>query len=216
MQDILTNQEARVNIYALLSRLLMSEVDEELLKTIENDENIMAFFPSYAKWERRKEFSHKDLIEKYLNADFTNLFLLHMTPYESFYRREDQMMETAGDNPVLQLFNEHDFRVNLAKARTVSADHIGIELEFMYKLCDSELKALKDNELETAGAIAKIGQDFLKDHLLEWAPMYLLNMKSEAGTALYFDIAEFALEFMMSDYEYLSQLITDGKCNYKT
>ena len=215
MQDILTNQEARVNIYALLSRLLMSEVDEELLKTIENDENIMAFFPSYAKWERRKEFSHKDLIEKYLNADFTNLFLLHMTPYESFYRREDQMMETAGDNPVLQLFNEHDFRVNLAKARTVSADHIGIELEFMYKLCDSELKALKDNELETAGAIAKIGQDFLKDHLLEWAPMYLLNMKSEAGTALYFDIAEFALEFMMSDYEYLSQVITDGKCNYK-
>jgi TorA maturation chaperone TorD len=138
-----------------------------------------------------------------------------MTPYESFYRREDQMMETAGDNKVLQLFNEHDFRVNLAKARTVSADHIGIELEFMYKLCDSELKALKDNELETAGAIAKIGQDFLKDHLLEWAPMYLLNMKSEAGTALYFDIAEFALEFMMSDYEYLSQLITDGKCNYK-
>jgi len=215
MQDILTNQEARVNIYALLSRLLMSEVDVELLKIIENDENIMEFFPSYAKWERRKEFSHKDLIEKYLNADFTNLFLLHMTPYESFYRREDQMMETAGDNPVLQLFNEHDFRVNLAKARTVSADHIGIELEFMYKLCDSELKALKDNELETAGAIAKIGQDFLKDHLLEWAPMYLLNMKSEAGTALYFDIAEFALEFMMSDYEYLSQLITDGKCNYK-
>ena len=215
MQDILTNQEARVNIYALLSRLLMSEVDVELLKIIENDENIMEFFPSYAKWERRKEFSHKDLIEKYLNADFTNLFLLHMTPYESFYRREDQMMETAGDNPVLQLFNEHDFRVNLAKARTVSADHIGIELEFMYKLCDSELKALKDNELETAGAIAKIGQDFLKDHLLEWAPMYLLNMKSEAGTALYFDIAEFALEFMMSDYEYLSQVITDGKCNYK-
>lgn len=215
MQDILTNQEARVNIYALLSRLLMSEVDVELLKIIENDENIMELFPSYAKWERRKEFSHKDLIEKYLNADFTNLFLLHMTPYESFYRREDQMMETAGDNPVLQLFNEHDFRVNLAKARTVSADHIGIELEFMYKLCDSELKALKDNELETAGAIAKIGQDFLKDHLLEWAPMYLLNMKSEAGTALYFDIAEFTLEFMMSDYEYLSQLITDGKCNYK-
>ena len=215
MQDILTNQEARVNIYALLSRLLMSEVDEELLKTIENDENIMAFFPSYAKWERREQFSHKDLIEQYLNADFTNLFLLHMTPYESFYRREDQMMETAGDNPVLQLFNEHDFRVNLAKARTVSADHIGIELEFMYKLCDSALKALKDNELETACAIAKIGQDFLKDHLLEWAPMFLLNMKSEAGTALYFDIAEFALEFMMSDYEYLAELITDGKCNYK-
>jgi TorA maturation chaperone TorD len=209
MQDILTNQEARVNIYALLSRLLMSEVDEELLKTIENDENIMAFFPSYAKWERRKEFSHKDLIEKYLNADFTNLFLLHMTPYESFYRREDQMMETAGDNPVLQLFNEHDFRVNLAKARTVSADHIGIELEFMYKLCDSELKALKDNELETAGAIAKIGQDFLKDHLLEWAPMFLINAKRESRTPLYHDGAEVTLEFLLSDFEYVTSMLNE-------
>jgi TorA maturation chaperone TorD len=215
MQDILTNQEARVNIYALLSRLLMSEVDEELLKTIENDENIMTFFPSYAKWHRREEMSHKELIEQYLNVDFTNLFLLHMVPYESFYKREDQMMETAGENPVLQLFNEHDFRVNLAKARAVSVDHIGIELEFMYKLCDAEYKALKDEDYDTACAIAKISQNFLKEHILEWAPMYLLNMKSEAGTALYFDLADFTLEFIMSDYEYLNELITDESCAYK-
>ena len=166
MQDVLTNQEARINLYALLSRLLMSEPDEKLLETIENDENIMAFFPSYAKWDRRNEMSRKDLLEQYINVDFTNLFLLHMTPYESFYRREDQMMETAGENPVLQLFNDHDFRVDLGKARTVSADHIGIELEFMYMLCDAEKKALLDNELETACAIAKIQYDFLKDHLL--------------------------------------------------
>jgi len=215
MQDILKNQEARVNIYALLSRLLMNEIDEELLTTIENDENIMAFFPSYAKWGRRKEMSKKELLEGYINVDFTNLFLLHMVPYESFYKREDQMMETAGENPVLQLFNEHDFRVNLAKARTVSVDHIGIELEFMFKLCDAEKKAIEDGDLLTASAIAKIEQSFLKDHLLEWAPMYLLNMKSEAGTAIYFDIADFALEFMMSDFEYLEQSIKDGDCNYK-
>jgi TorA maturation chaperone TorD len=150
MQDILTNQEARINLYALLSRLLINEVDEELLKTIENDENIMEFFPSYKKWDRRRDMSKKDLIEQYLNVDFTNLFLLHMTPYESFYQREDQMMETAGENPVLQLFNEHDFRVDLGKARAVSVDHIGIEFEFMYMLCDAQKKALLDGEKEAS------------------------------------------------------------------
>ncbi len=215
MQDVLTNQEARINIYALLSRLLMNEVDEELLKTIENDENMMAFFPSYAKWGRRDEMDHKTLIESYLNVDFTNLFLLHMTPYESFYCREDQMMETAGENPVLQVFNDHDFRVDLGKARAVSVDHIGIEFEFMYMLCDAEKKALLDANKETACEIAKIQQKFLKEHLLEWAPMFLLNVKSEAGTALYFDLADLALEFMMSDYEYLCEFIQDGKCNYE-
>jgi len=214
MQNVLTNQDARINFYALLSRLLMNEVDEKLLETIENDKNMMEFFPSYAKWDRREEMSRKDLIERYINVDFTNLFLLHMTPYESFYFREDQMMETAGENPVLQLFNEHDFRVDLGKARAVSADHIGIELEFMYVLCDAEKKAIQDGDKATACEIAKIQMNFLKEHLLEWAPMFLLNVKSEAGTAFYFDVADLALEYMMSDFEYLNELTADGKCNY--
>jgi TorA maturation chaperone TorD len=214
MQEIMTTQEARINFYALLSRLLISEVDEELLETIQNDKNMMSFFPSYEKWQRRKEMPLKELIEQYLNVDFTNLFLLHLTPYESFYMREDQMMETAGENPVLQLFNEHDFRVDLGKARAVSVDHIGIEFEFMYMLCVAEKKALDADDLESAGKIAKIQKDFLKQHLLEWAPMFLLNVKSEAGTALYFDVADLALEFMMSDYEYLNDLLKDSKANY--
>lgn len=215
MEEILTNQQARINLYALLSRLLMNEPDKELLETIENDENMISFFPSYVKWKRRAELSHDDLLNQYINVDFTNLFLLHMTPYESFYMREDQMMETAGDNPVLALFNEYDFHVDLGKARAVSVDHIGIELEFMYMLCDSERKALEDGSMEMACEIAQIQMKFLKEHLLEWAPMFLLNMKSEAGTALYFDVADLALEFMLSDYEYLNELMTEDGCKYQ-
>jgi TorA maturation chaperone TorD len=85
----------------------------------------------------------------------------------------------------------------------------------MYKLAEAQMKAFEDEEYETACELAKIQQDFLKEHLLEWAPMFLINVKSEASTAFYFDIADFALEFMLSDFEYLSQLITDGKCNFK-
>ena len=215
MKELLTQQDARINIYALLSRLLMNEPDEALLETIENDENMMEFFPSYSVWDKRKQMSRKDLLEQYINVDFANLFLLHMTPYESFYRRDDQMMETGGENPVLQLFNDHDFRVDLGEARAVSVDHIGIELEFMYMLCDAEKKALVDGEMDIAGDIALIQYNFLKDHLLEWAPMFLLNIKSEAGSAFYFDIAELALEFIMSDFEALTEMQVDGKIKYK-
>jgi putative dimethyl sulfoxide reductase chaperone len=211
MQESLKNEQlSRVNLYALTSRILLNEVDETLLKSIIDDENILSFFPSFTKWEKRKQMSQKDLIEKYLNVDFTNLFLLHLIPYESFYRRDDMMMETGGDNPVQALYNDFDFRVELDKARVMSADHIGVELEFMYKLCDAELKALEDGQTEIAAEIAAIEYNFLKDHLLEWAPMYLLNVKSEAGTAFYFDAAELALEFMMSDFEYLTQLKESG------
>jgi TorA maturation chaperone TorD len=211
MQETLRiEQLSRVNLYALISRILMNEVDETLLKSIIEDENMLTFFPSFEKWPKRNELSLKDLIEKYLNVDFANLFLMHLIPYESFYRRDDQMMETGGDNPVQTLYNDFDFRVELDKARVMSADHIGVELEFMYKLCDAEFKALEDGEADIAADIAQIQYNFLKDHLLEWAPMYLLNVKSEAGTAFYFDAAELALEFMMSDFEYLTQLKENG------
>ncbi len=205
-EDLKIEQLARVNIYALISRLLMNEVDEELLKLIVEDENVLSFFPNFKDWDKRKSLSSKDLIEQYLNVDFTNLFLLHLIPYESFYTREDQQMETGGDNPIQALYNEYDFRVELDEARVMSGDHIGVELEFMYKLCEAEFKALEDGATEVASDIAEIEYNFLKEHLLEWAPMYLLNVKSEAGSALYFDVAELAIEFMLNDFEYLTSL----------
>ena len=205
-EDLKIEQLARVNIYALISRLLMNEVDEELLKLIVEDENVLSFFPNFKDWDKRKSLSSKDLIEQYLNVDFTNLFLLHLIPYESFYTREDQQMETGGDNPIQALYNEYDFRVELDEARVMAGDHIGVELEFMYKLCEAEFKALEDGATEVASDIAEIEYKFLKEHLLEWAPMYLLNVKSEAGSALYFDVAELAIEFMLNDFEYLTSL----------
>ena len=208
--DLKQEQIARINIYALISRITMSEIDEGLLKSIEDDENMLSFFPTFKDWQKREELSSKDLIEKYLNVDFTNLFLLHLIPYESFYTREDQMMETGGDNPVQAIFNAFEFKVQLDKARVMAADHIGVELEFMYELCKAELKALEANDLEMAKQLSQLQYGFMKDHLLEWAPMYLLNVKSEAGTAFYFDAADLALEFIMSDFEYLTQLKNSG------
>jgi len=205
-EDLKTEQMARVNIYALISRLLMNEVDEELLELILKDENILSFFPTFKKWEKRKNIDNKDLIDRYLNVDFANLLLLHLIPYESFYMREDQMMETGGDNPIQKLYNDFDFRVELDVARVMAGDHIGVELEFMYKLCESEYKALEDGANTVAGEIADIQYNFLKDHLVEWAPMFLLNVKNEAGTAFYFDLANLAIEFILSDFEYLSEL----------
>jgi len=208
--DLRQQQIARINFYALLSRLLMNEVDEELLKSIEEDENMLSFFPTYASWDKRSQYDRKELIEKYLNVDFTNLFLLHLIPYESFYMREDQMMETGGDNPVQAIFNAFEFQVELDKARVMAADHIGVELEFMYKLCEAELKALEDGNEKIAVELAQIQYGFLRDHIVEWAPMYLINVKSEAGTAFYYDVADLAIEFILSDFEYMSELNKNG------
>ncbi len=203
-QDI----ENRIALYALISRLMLIEVDEDFLKKIESDEALLALFPNYMAWNKREEHSMKELIDQFYNADFASLFLMHLVPYESFYTRDDQMIESGGDNPVVELYNALDFRVELTAARVVSADHIGIELEFMYMLCTAQKKALEADDVVGVCELLKVQRGFLKDHLLEWTPLFLINMKRESRTPLYHDGAELALEFMLSDFEYVTEQLT--------
>ena len=196
--------QARSNIYALLSRILLQELDLEILQTIKKDENILEFLPTFRDWKELKEVDDKKLLEEYLNPDFVNLSVLHLIPYETFYTREDQMIETGGANPVTDMYSAYDFMVDFEIARSVSADHIGIEYEFMHHLVNAEITALENNDTEAVKELQSVQHEFLNKHLLQWAPMYLINMKYEARTPLYYDAAEMALEFILSDNEYLS------------
>jgi TorA maturation chaperone TorD len=209
MNDMKQDIENRIALYALISRLMMIEVDEYFLDQIEADEALLSLFPNYRDWTKRTELSKKELIEQYYNVDFTNLFLMHLVPYESFYTRDDQMIESGGDNPVIELYNELDFRVELDAARVVSADHIGVELEFMYMLCVAQKKALEAEDAEGVCELLEVQRAFLKEHLLEWTPMFLINAKRESRTPLYHDGSELTLEFMLSDYEYVNAKLNE-------
>lgn len=192
---------------------MMMEVDKTFLESIHRDEAILEMFPNYKAWSKHPELSMDMLKEKYYDVDFANLFLMHLVPYESFYTREDQMIESGGDNPVIALYNALDFRVELDKARVVSPDHIGVELEFMYLLNQALKKAYDAKDREGIKEILEIQRGFLKDHLLEWAPLFLINMKKEAQTPLYHDGAELVLEFLLSDYEYIVKQINGYREN---
>ncbi len=209
MNDMKQDIDNRIALYALISRLMMIEVDEQFLDQIEGDEALLSLFPNYRDWQKRTEMAKKDLIEQYYNVDFTNLFLMHLVPYESFYRRDDQMIESGGDNPVIELYNELDFRVELDAARVVSADHIGVELEFMYMLCIAQKKALEAGDKEGVCELLEVQRAFLKEHLLEWAPMFLINAKRESRTPLYHDGSELTLEFLLSDFEYITAKLNE-------
>ena len=198
---------ARSNLYALLSRILLQELDIERLEILRNDETVLEFMPHWRDWEPRKEIEGQKLLEEYLNPDFTNLSLLHLVPYETFYTRPDQMIETGGANPVTDIYSSYDFLVDYEVARVVSSDHIGIEMEFMHHLCEAQLKALEEGDHEAVQELINVQHNFLNSHLLKWAPMYLINMKYESRTPLYYDTAEMALEFILSDNETLSALV---------
>ena len=197
--------QSRSNIYALLSRILMQELDEELLTTITNDETMMEFFPNFAKWEFLSTLEKSALLGEHLNPDFVNLTVLHLVPYETFYTRDDQKIETGGANPVTDMYSAYDFMVDYEIARVVSSDHIGVELEFMHHLCEAQMKAKQEGDEDAVAHLVQAQQEFLTKHLIKWAPMFLINMKYESRTPLYYDAAEMTLEFILSDNELLSK-----------
>ena len=199
--------QARSNIYALLSRVMMQEADPELIGIINSDDAILEMMPNYKIWEPRTTLQSSELLERHLNPDFANLSLLHLIPYETFYTRDDQMIETGGANPVTDMYSAYDFMVDFAAARVVSADHIGVELEFMHHLCEAQIKAMNENDAEAVRELLEVEHGFLDKHLVRWAPLYLLNMKFESRTPLYYDAADMTLEFILSDYQYLSETL---------
>lgn len=196
--------QARSNIYALLSRVLMQELDDEMLNMILNDNAIREFFPSLKDWEILESSDNKTLLEQHINVDFANISLLHLVPYETFYTREDQKIETGGANPVTDIYNEYDYIVDYAKARVVSSDHIGVELEFMHYLIEMELRAVEAGDEDAVKHMRFAQKTFLNKHLLKWAPMYLINVKYESRTPIYYDASEMCLEFILADNEYLT------------
>ena len=203
MNDIIAQIKQRGFFYALYSRIFMKEMDKDLLEMLEN-KDIQEFFPNMAEWELRQTLPKEQLLQEHLHVDFAEISLVNLIPYESFYTREDGMIESGGDNPVYQFYEEFDFTVEKGIARVLSPDHIGVELEFMYMLCEAQIKALNEDDKESANEIQALQKSFMEKHILKWMPLYLINVKNEASTPLYHDSAMTGLEFILSDYEYLN------------
>jgi len=199
----MTQAQTRQYYYALLSRVLMHETDEALLRSILDNDALMDMLPDLLAEKEAILNDPERYIQETLNPDFTDLFLLQLVPYESFYTSENAMMNTGGSNPVNQLFDRYGFQVDLGRGRVIASDHIGVELEFMHLLAGSQAGAEANRDQEALAEIIDTQWLFLKEHLLAWAPLYLLNLKTEAKTGYYQDFADITLDFLFSDFEYL-------------
>ena len=193
---------ARSGLYAFFSRIFVKELDDaaidaltgplgrELLPELqESDEPALARDP-----ERRVAV---------LDADFVSLTIVNVVPYESFYRRDDAMVEGGVKNPVAQFLKAYGFEADLAQARALASDHLGIELETLAVLCAHEAEAAARPDDAYAAHIRGIQRAFLREHVLAWAPMYLFAVERCAHTTLYGEAARVAMRFLASDYEAL-------------
>lgn len=182
------NTEYRVTIYAFLSRVMSNILDRRFIADLKNNQQLLEIIGE----ETQKWFNETDeetLLEA-LNVDYTSLFLLNTQPVESFVLDAKNETLIGLQNPAMAFYFKYGFELNMDQTEIMAPDHLSIELAFMQTMVYRN---------ETKGQM-----EFMNEHLFAWVVPYMLGMKSMATTPFYRDICDFMVEFLASDYEFLS------------
>jgi len=196
---IALNAAARGRLYAFFSRLWVRELDAAFVEVLQGPLG-RELLPDFWASDERKLLEREADRQAAFDADFVHLTVVNLVPYESFFRREDGMVESGAVNPVATFLRTYGFEVDLASARSLAPDHLGIELEVQSVLCDKEREAVEEGRDRYAGVVRGVERDFLAQHLLTWAPVYLFAARRNARTALYRDAADATLQFLHADF----------------
>lgn len=190
---------ARGRLYAFFSRLWVKELDLGFIDVLKGPLG-RQLLPEFWASEEPPRLELEAERQATFDADFVHLTVVNLVPYESFFRRDDGMLESGAANPVAIFLRKYGFEVDLAAARSLAPDHLGIELEVLSVLCEHEREAVETGRLPYAQEVRAVQRQFLERHLLAWAPVYLFAARRTARTALYREGADATLQFLHADF----------------
>ncbi len=178
------DNSVRAYIYAFLSRVFTKEIDAAFLQDMRSNEDVLKLIgiDSFNYVTNNKQ---SEVLEE-LNIDFHSLFHMNNHPYESAVLDSKNEIMVGLQNPVMQFYVNHGFDINLEYSELSIPDHIAIELGFMQKLVQQ--------------GQTQAQEEFLQNHLLQWAPPFMMGIKSMAITPLYKDLCDFTSDFLLNDY----------------
>jgi len=183
------DNKIRAYIYAFLSRIFSKEIDAKLLEDLQNNAELLQTIGSEADNYLHSKDS-ETLLEE-LNIEYNYLFVMNNHPIESAVQDVKNEILVGLQNPVMQFYVNYGYEINLDASNLYVPDHIAIELGFMQKL------VLQDEKLAQ--------YKFAQMHLLSWVPPFLLSLKEMSQNPFYYDLCDFAIEFLLEDYTMLSK-----------
>lgn len=206
---------ARARSYGMLARLFREEVDLPTLRELQQMR-----FPQATGNAAADEGYHQlynylkrawdDSVTE-LAIDYVSTFIGHGVngysaayPYESVYTSERRLLMQEARAEVLATLRENELvRGNWNEAE----DHIALELEFMQRMALRAAEALGDAAEEEAIAYLRTSYDFLENHLLNWVPMLVADMRMHARTLFYQGLAQLTLGSLQEDEAVLRELL---------
>ena len=178
--------------YTVLSRLLLGSPSQETLEQTRRPD-MLADWPvalsdntarGIVHLARSREANEDATAVK---RDYNRLFVgpdkLLAPPYESVHRSREGLVFEAETMQVRAFYA----RFGLAAPRLDREpdDHIGLEFELMATLCLRALDALEDDDDDRAAQLTAAQAEFLREHLLAWAPDLMQMIQDHADTEFY-------------------------------
>ena len=140
---------------------------------------------------------------KSLSVDFAELFVgpfkLLAPPYGSVYL-EDSMMMGDSTVDVRNCYESEGLDIVIKDA----PDHIAIELEFVYCLVARQIEAASDANLQVLQSCRLKQSSFLQAHLGRWISEFAENVKNNAKTEFYRNLARLTEMFVQNDMKTLT------------
>lgn len=156
---------ARSNAYGLIARLLLGDLKEETIELCRSIPEIASIWV-----ETYGEISNETADEA--AADHYALFGRQVFPFGGFFLSLDGLVGGESTQKVYQLY--HDLGFDPPSLDSHSADHIGVELQFLGYMAYREAWALGEDNGEAADFYQQKQQDFLHLHLMAWIlPLYV-------------------------------------------
>ena len=130
-----------------------------------------------------------------LTWDFNRLFVgpgeMLAAPWESVYRSKTKLTFQEPTLQVRELYAR--FGLHAPAMHREPDDHLGLELAFVATLSDLAAQATARGDTALLKSCFETQADFLRDHLLAWAPACLVLVEKHAETDYYRGAALVAL-----------------------
>ena len=196
--DALAELMSARSLYILLGRVFLKEIDKEFYSLLRSEEMIRALEPLQAGLGG-DGCSDEEVLER-LAVEYSALFIQpgSFPPYESIFKKGRHLAEPADQVEIIYQLNGFDYR---SQWPSLFPDHLGLEMNFVASLLDSQLKALAKGAMEEAKRLEDVRAGFMKKHLCQWGPQYMEKIAEMTSDPFYNPLVNFARSFLESEAE---------------
>ncbi|AFA39084.1 putative component of anaerobic dehydrogenase [Pyrobaculum oguniense TE7] len=124
-----------------------------------------------------------------LRSEYADIFIINIPPYESAFTSQANRLWDAAAIEVWGHYKEAGFQPDLAKARALAPDHVGLELLFLSILLERGLRDMAD--------------EFLSMHILRWVPQLYAAVELNYPKSFYAKVLKAALDLSIEAYREL-------------